>query len=79
MDARKDAKQTSGYDLEDQATYERAQVKAKRDAEWYIATHPELSQMIQDFTTAVIAVKPENIREFAKDYFKRFDVSETSR
>lgn len=35
----------------------------------FIQRHPELQQIVTDFTKAVLEAKPQNVLEFAKDYF----------
>lgn len=35
----------------------------------YLSMHPEIRQMMNDFMAAVLANKPDNVREYARDYF----------
>ncbi len=38
----------------------------------YVAKHPELKTILNDFTTAVLTEKPEDVVEFAKSYFMMY-------
>lgn len=39
----------------------------------YITAHPELAQMLHDFTTACLAERPADVTQFAKVYFRKFE------
>ncbi len=49
-----------------------AMASSKERSRQYLKEHPELTQMLQDFMTAVLAEKPPNAREYASKYFERF-------
>jgi len=59
--------------MERLADVEQRKAALSVDSERYLATHPQLQQMIHDFVTAVLASKPSNPCLFARDYFARFD------
>jgi len=54
------------------AAEESARAAASADAQRYIAAHPYLGQLLHDFTTAVLATRPESVHRFARDYFAAF-------
>ncbi len=58
------------------ADEEARRATAAADAKSYIAKHPQLSQLLHDFTTAVLASRPVSVHAFARDYFSAFVPSE---
>jgi hypothetical protein len=54
------------------ADEEARRAAASTDANQYIAKHPQLGQLLHDFTTAVLASRPASIHAFARDYFAQF-------
>ena len=44
---------------------------ARADEEW-LASHPEVRSILQDFTAAVLADKPADVRAYACDHFARY-------
>lgn len=47
------------------------------DEEW-LAAHPEVRSVLQDFTTAVLADKPADVLQYAKDHFTRYYAAATA-
>lgn len=39
--------------------------------ERYMKSHPELNDAVQEFVLAVLKKKPENVRDFAIDFFTK--------
>jgi len=44
----------------------------KDDHMKYVEEHPELKNVISDFMSQVLLVKPDDVRLFAKDYFSKY-------
>jgi hypothetical protein len=54
------------------ADEESRRAAASADAQRYIAKHPQLGQLLHDFSTAVLAARPASVHRFARDYFAAF-------
>merc|ERR1712054_212646 len=64
----------AGMDLEKLSIEERSNVEERkltilRDYHQYMGDHPELRQVLNDFTCAVLTDKPKNIYKFARYWF----------
>lgn len=46
-------------------------VPSLADEEW-LASHPEVRSILQDFTAAVLADKPADVKAYARDHFARY-------
>ncbi|CAH1255008.1 RIIa domain-containing protein 1-like [Branchiostoma lanceolatum] len=55
---------------EQQAKLNQFKVQTRLGNERYLREHPEVSCMVSGFLGDVLAKKPENIREFAAEYFR---------
>uniref|UniRef100_A0A7S3YVS8 RIIa domain-containing protein n=1 Tax=Lotharella globosa TaxID=91324 RepID=A0A7S3YVS8_9EUKA len=60
--------------LEERALYESTHKASQDNSASYLSRHPELHQLIHDFTTAALATKPKDIKKYAKEYFSKFEV-----
>ncbi len=45
------------------------QIDLRRENEMYLQNHPEIKQLFDDFLTAVLEKQPENVKEFAFNFF----------
>ena len=43
------------------------------DEEQFLATHPELRQILADYFTKILEIRPMNLTKFTKFYFRYFD------
>jgi hypothetical protein len=43
-----------------------------RDCRSYLSSHPVVGELLQDFTTAVLNEKPEDVQQFARNYFSQY-------
>merc|ERR1711907_856148 len=65
---------TAGMDLEKLSIEERSNVEERKltilkNYQQYMGDHPELRQVLNDFTCAVLTDKPKNIYKFARYWF----------
>jgi len=59
-------------DIEAQTEYELQVERNRREYEAYLQEVPQLKQIMNDFVTACLATKPEDVRAFATHYFSKF-------
>jgi hypothetical protein len=52
-------------------------IKIRVENERYLRSHPEISAMISSFTNKVLLERPEDLREFAADFFSDPNLSES--
>ncbi|CAM9715430.1 unnamed protein product [Heterosigma akashiwo] len=52
-----------------QQSLNEAKVQLRIENEEYLRKHPELKQLISHFMSKVLEERPENVNEFAKNFF----------
>jgi len=52
-------------------------IKTRIDNEKYLREHPELECLLGSFLRDVVRHRPENVRDFAADYFTNPDLAKT--
>ncbi|KAJ1513879.1 hypothetical protein HMI55_005152 [Coelomomyces lativittatus] len=57
------------FDLEFESIFYDQKDSEKAQIEAYLKSHPELTQLISEWTKSVLTVKPENIFDHARNYF----------
>lgn len=65
----------AAIDLKEQAIIDLRTEELKNLHHSYLASHPEIEQLLNDFTAEVLMHKPIDVIGFAKDYFAKFNPS----
>ena len=56
---------SQGFDSELRTYYNEVKGEIKRDHSKYIAKHPELRELLNDFLSTVMLEKPDDVYEYA--------------
>jgi len=62
-----------GFDLKEQQIIDLRKTELIDYHKQYLESHPELTQLLNDFTTEVLYHKPDDLILFAKEYFAKFN------
>ena len=54
---------------EEQDHLNQIKIKTRIESERYLRSHPEIHEMLARFVNKVLLEKPEDVKEFAADYF----------
>mmetsp|Transcript_21029 Transcript_21029/g.46791 ORF Transcript_21029/g.46791 Transcript_21029/m.46791 type:complete len:95 (-) Transcript_21029:124-408(-) len=63
-------------ELEQQEKLEKREEALKREHADYLEKHPELRQVLNDFMSSVLLHRPDQVFEFAREYFSAFKQGE---
>ena len=55
------------------AFFSKTKGELKSNYDVYLEKHPEVNQLLNDFVSSLLLKKPENIFDFAKDYFSFYN------
>ncbi|CAD8067368.1 unnamed protein product [Paramecium primaurelia] len=61
------------FDSELQTYFLHIKHEIKQEHIEYLKKHPELNQILNDFTSQIILEKPDNVYQYAKEYFSFFN------
>ncbi|KAF4661084.1 hypothetical protein FOL47_006843 [Perkinsus chesapeaki] len=64
--------ETAGLNCEQQQALQDKEEQLREAHEDYLKSHPELRQMLNDFIASALLQQPDDIFDFAKDYFTTF-------
>ena len=53
--------------------YMQVKDEVKKEHGAYISAHPEIRQLLNDFLSTLLLEKPEDVYEYAQDYFSFFN------
>ena len=62
------------FDPELKTYFSKIKEEIKLEHVEYMKSHPELRDILNDFISSLLLDKPENIYNYAKDYFSFFNV-----
>jgi guanylate kinase len=63
-----------GFDSELQTYFGKIKEEIKKEHQEYVVHHPELREILNDFLSSVLLEKPDNVYNYAKEFFSYFNI-----
>jgi hypothetical protein len=64
--------------MERNADFAQRKIELNQVYQAYLLQHPELKQMLHDFVSSVLAIQPDNLKQYAKTYFQKMTTPQAS-